>query len=507
MYDSMTVYQKFKELNIDHSAIGLDLNISNMEYFCTPKGAKVIAEAGVDGIHYCFIEGFDFMVFAISPSALPGENVHPIANNFEDLLKLLLSCGSMDAIEQTYMWDEELFNEYVMDNQPLEKQRSILDLLEQELLISPMEQPFAYLKELQKSFDYSKLEFSEEYYQLLPADEIEEHTVPEWKVTYDGGFYGKRGKSGKEINFDKEFEWANEKWHVPAAYLCSKGMVMDYCIEIDTELIKAYIQKWDLYNENSRNHTHDQQEQMYEENPLNIEFHSVITVNGSEMEQRQGCAVYWIPRSCMPDDIENETEAKWILNHYGYDLDKAWAIHRISYPWTDRKPRTVKSLELKLERKKVKIPGETFIVPEAGYSFSFVNPVTKKQHTCIIRELEEGEMDPNRFQNDDMEWPTHYTAMSYTIFPEMEEFTLSDCCQGDSPRRKEISADGPSAAFVGVIGVGARTKNEREYYHPDGTLAKLRNVCSGLYFVKPEKIEWKFTFREKQVPDIRVTLI
>ena len=27
MYDSMTVYQKFKELNIDHSAIGLDLNV------------------------------------------------------------------------------------------------------------------------------------------------------------------------------------------------------------------------------------------------------------------------------------------------------------------------------------------------------------------------------------------------------------------------------------------------------------------------------------------------
>ena len=43
------------------------------------------------------------MVFSISPSAFPGENVHPIAKNFEDLLRLLLACGSMDAIEQTYM--------------------------------------------------------------------------------------------------------------------------------------------------------------------------------------------------------------------------------------------------------------------------------------------------------------------------------------------------------------------------------------------------------------------
>ncbi len=99
----MNAYQKFRELNIDHATIGLDQNISDVNYFCTPIGAKVIGEAGVDGISYCFIKGFDEMVFAIGPSGLPGENVHPIANNFEDLLRLLLACGSMDAIEQTYM--------------------------------------------------------------------------------------------------------------------------------------------------------------------------------------------------------------------------------------------------------------------------------------------------------------------------------------------------------------------------------------------------------------------
>lgn len=28
-----------------------------------------------------------------------------------------------------------------------------------------------------------------------------------------------------------------------------------------------------------------------------------------------------------------------------------------------------------------------------------------------------------------------------------------------------------------------------------------------LYFEKPEKVEWKLTFREKRVPDIEITLI
>lgn len=206
----MVTYQTFKELNIDHSAIGLDQNISYTEYFCTSKGAEIIAEAGIDGIHYCFIKGFNETVFAISPSDFPGENVHPIAKNFEDLLRLLLACGSMDAIEQTYMWNEETFEQYTIDNKPGEKQRAIMELIKEEFQIIPMEQPFFYIKDLQASFDYSNLVFSEEYYELLPKVEKLEIAAPEWKVTYEGGFYPKRGRAGKEIRVDKEFKWGNE---------------------------------------------------------------------------------------------------------------------------------------------------------------------------------------------------------------------------------------------------------------------------------------------------------
>ena len=80
----MTTYQKFKKMNIDHSVIGMDQSDSNTNYFCTPKGAKIIGNAGVDGIHYCFIEGFEDMVFVVSPEGVPGEYVHPIAKDFEE---------------------------------------------------------------------------------------------------------------------------------------------------------------------------------------------------------------------------------------------------------------------------------------------------------------------------------------------------------------------------------------------------------------------------------------
>ena len=95
-----TLYQKFKNLPINFSVIGLEQTPTTSDYFCTPKGASIIGWAGVDGIHYCFIEGFGDMVFAVSPCNLPGDYVHPLAETFEDFLRLMLMCSGLDAMEQ-----------------------------------------------------------------------------------------------------------------------------------------------------------------------------------------------------------------------------------------------------------------------------------------------------------------------------------------------------------------------------------------------------------------------
>ena len=38
----MTLYQKFRNLNIDHSAIGLDQSDTDVTYYCTPRNAEII---------------------------------------------------------------------------------------------------------------------------------------------------------------------------------------------------------------------------------------------------------------------------------------------------------------------------------------------------------------------------------------------------------------------------------------------------------------------------------
>lgn len=97
--------------------------------------------------------------------------------------------------------------------------------------------------------------------------------------------------------------------------------------------------------------------------------------------------------------------------------------------------------------------------------------------------------------------------MTYTIFPELEDFIFKDSCQGDSPRRKQDSPHGPMASSVGIIGLRPKAEEGEEYEHPDGTAAKLRVCCSSMYFEKPEKIVWELIFREKRVPDVEVKLV
>ena len=204
----MTTYQKFKKLNIRHSAIGLEQSDTDVTYYCTPRDAAIIGWAGVDGIHYCTIPEFGEMIFAVSPMNF-GDCVHPIAHSFEDLLRLLLSCGSMDALEQCYAWDEEQFKAFLIDCPATEEQQSVLDVLRTEFRLVPLEDAFAYVKKLQAEFDLSQIPYTEEYYDpdMNAAAPVR---AEEWKVTYDGGFWRNEGNAGIEIPIQKSFCWAKK---------------------------------------------------------------------------------------------------------------------------------------------------------------------------------------------------------------------------------------------------------------------------------------------------------
>lgn len=162
------LYEHYKKLAINTAPIGLALE-ENQSYFCTPVGAKII---GWDnGIHYCFINNYEGMIFAVNPESCCDYDVYPIAKNFTDFLKLLLSTKNTNTLQQIILWDKQKFNEFIDDSMNIEYDNSsevttLLNTIKTELKITEMQNPFEYVKELQKDFDYTTIQFTNEYYDV-----------------------------------------------------------------------------------------------------------------------------------------------------------------------------------------------------------------------------------------------------------------------------------------------------------------------------------------------------
>lgn len=101
------------------------------------------------------------MIFAVSPMNGAPDCVHPIAENFEILLRLLLACGDAAALEHSWQWNEDQFNTFLAENPPTEEMKTVLSEIRGKLNLSPMENSWQYLHRLQENFDYSKVKYTE----------------------------------------------------------------------------------------------------------------------------------------------------------------------------------------------------------------------------------------------------------------------------------------------------------------------------------------------------------
>lgn len=162
----MTTYEKFFSLDIDSSLISLE-KAGDTDYFCTPINAKAIGFEGC--VMYCFIDGYGETVFSCNPESCAKRNVYPLARNFDDFISLILACGSANPVEQIVWMNKQQFVQHLQDETGSQttEQKELLSLLEKEFCIVAMENPYEYVKELQSDFDYSKIQYSDEYYDVL----------------------------------------------------------------------------------------------------------------------------------------------------------------------------------------------------------------------------------------------------------------------------------------------------------------------------------------------------
>ena len=162
-----TLFERYKELNINGALICLDQVEDIYPYFCYPTNAKAIGFEG--SIMYCFIEPYGDMVFACNPETCADAFVYPLARTFEDFMRLILACGSTNPIEQIVWMNKDKFAEHLKEEEAIrtKEQKAVISYLEKELGISSIDNPYDYVKELQSHFDNSGIMYSDEYYDVL----------------------------------------------------------------------------------------------------------------------------------------------------------------------------------------------------------------------------------------------------------------------------------------------------------------------------------------------------
>ncbi len=499
-----TTYERYVKMNIDGSRIGLERGETESNYFCTPKGAKVIGWAGSDGIHYCFVRGFGEMVFAVSPMNTPRNYVHPVARDFMDFLRLLLACGDAAALDQVYCWDQAQFDAFLLDNPLTAEQQAVLNAIREKLLLTPMEQPFAYIKELQAEFDYSRIKYTEDYYELVSV----EPKIPEWKVHFEGNFWGHHGRerAGKEISLDNKFVWDDEVWQIPAIYTCSKGLVIDFCKQVSSERIHSFMDKWNLSIENDgTGFTDEQKLQIDAENPLTININPEVVLNGTIHSSSHGCSVSWNP--CVLEG--NGLEAKSVTQHYNLNPAYGWIIWRAAFPWKKKRKPQITTLSVTMMQEPVAMSGPHFHVSAPGERIKFTHPTTGVEHTLTVQVYERQEMSREHLCSQNQEFPTHYTVMNYTLSPDLPggAFTVTDCIRSDQPRQKRTNPHEPQTFSSGCIGIIGGADGPTAIIFGGSGKCKPHVSCSSLHFEPVDDVEWYMVFHEKRREDTTVVLI
>ena len=149
--------------------IGIIFDIdTDSRYFCTPVGAYIFAYTGSDGVHFCTVpEQFGDMIFIVEPMPIDEIHVRPVAQNFTDFIRVLLAVRFTGILLDIPLRTEAEFREGLQifrEQHETEEHTEKLRHLAAYYGVTPMDDPYTYIRSLQDTFDYNLIPFSDDYY-------------------------------------------------------------------------------------------------------------------------------------------------------------------------------------------------------------------------------------------------------------------------------------------------------------------------------------------------------
>lgn len=323
-------------------------------------------------------------------------------------------------------------------------------------------------------------------------------------------------KPGTPVIVNKEFEYGGFWWICPRIYLCREGIVMHLCRRYEASAFKEFYDKWaDRIDALS----HEEQEQIAKENPMNFLCSLRLDLDGNKPESSGWSGMGWQPY--FPE--QNSPRSEEYLDEYGLSREFGWYIYRAKYEY----PKDVYVDFLKetedtgaaLERLTLRIAAEqeqiyfaekiTTRVDCEPFNVELKHPLTGDTHQFFV-----GACSAENFDNmpqqltQDMIIPDKNCVLVYAVSPELsaeEVFCVQDQAPSDTPISRSKgkghnaassiaiigSADGPTSVFLaGKIG-GKSAILEKAKAANAGKEVHWKTVCSSLTFEPVKEVTWK----------------
>lgn len=345
-----------------------------------------------------------------------------------------------------------------------------------------------------------------------------------WKVLFDTNFWGSADEKvqayevGDEIAYplctaehpvNQTVLWCGETWKILSCYTCQKGMVIDYCRQIDPKEMAAFVKKFKAAGL-EENFDEELFEKLQLENPAELHVNAEVFRGAVQLKSQGSSSIIYYPRSI--DGVEeagNDPIALKCMEHYGLDVNNVFSINRAHYFWDEGHEEDLSGLSVTFQEQEITVPGEHFTLTGKKQDIPLTHSVSGEQLTLHIESIEAQEISAEHFAQLDgdakMHYPTHMEVISYYMEPELprSSFYLKACVNGDSPVRKETNDK--AASHVSIIG-GASGPTSVFVMGNNKSELHLQSVCSPLFFAPTLVREWRICYRIKRRDDLTVDL-
>lgn len=143
----MDLLEQVKNIHGVDAALGLCFCRGKHYTPMLPDGATLIGYT--DQVYFCFVDGYQDTVFAVVNRSGFGSLVYPLAYDFREFLRLIISCGSADLVVRAGTCPEESFCGVPFSG----GRKKVLEVIGRRFDLQPVENPSSYIQTVRQVID------------------------------------------------------------------------------------------------------------------------------------------------------------------------------------------------------------------------------------------------------------------------------------------------------------------------------------------------------------------